>query len=94
MAYSICFSNITSLFSKSTPRLAFIPAVSSRICSREAHTSSPNDSRLQLLKEIYAPFSGLEKDSEKYNELAESGKCWSDYFKPGDMSRYKELERV
>lgn len=81
------------LFSRSTRPTSFPAIISTRLPSRAAH-SSPDDPRRQLLKEIYAPFAQLEKGSVEYNELAESGKCWSDYFKPSDMSRYKELESV
>lgn len=52
--------------------------------------------RRALLQKIYAPAAHLPPNSESYNALAESGKCWHDYFDPGNAERYgfTALERV
>ncbi|KAK2753287.1 hypothetical protein FQN55_003416 [Onygenales sp. PD_40] len=59
--------------------------------------SSPSRAkRTELLKQIYAPVTRLEKGSSEYDAIAASGKCWSDYFDPGNMDRYgfKGLEKA
>ncbi|KAK2780762.1 hypothetical protein FQN52_002074 [Onygenales sp. PD_12] len=59
--------------------------------------SSPSRAkRTELLKQIYAPVTRLEKGSSEYDAIAASGKCWSDYFDPGNMDRYgfKGLEKM
>lgn len=53
--------------------------------SRRAVHSGP---RIQLLKQIYAPFQELEPKSPEYTRLAKSGKCWQQYFDPGNPERY------
>ncbi|PGG95636.1 hypothetical protein AJ79_09941 [Helicocarpus griseus UAMH5409] len=39
---------------------------------------------------MYAPAAHLEKGSAEYDALAASGKCWHDYFDPGNL-RYTPL---
>ncbi|KAK2027774.1 fic/DOC family protein [Colletotrichum zoysiae] len=52
------------------------------------------DARLALLRQIYKPFSLLDKGSPEYIELAKSGKVWEDHFQPYDSERmgYKTLQ--
>ncbi|KAJ4864639.1 hypothetical protein T069G_01169 [Trichoderma breve] len=61
---------------------------------QSAYLSSCNGQRNEILREIYAPFSKLVKDSPEYNALAESGRVWEDYFQPGDSERYGYLQRL
>jgi hypothetical protein len=35
-----------------------------------------------LLNKVYHPFHNLQKGSNEYNRLAQSGECWESYFKP------------
>ncbi|KAL5089907.1 hypothetical protein Trisim1_005024 [Trichoderma cf. simile WF8] len=59
---------------------------------RAAYLSSWNGQRNDILREIYAPFSKVVKDSPEYNALAESGRVWEDYFQPGDSELYGYVE--
>ncbi|KAI8170379.1 Adenosine monophosphate-protein transferase FICD [Colletotrichum sp. SAR 10_70] len=51
--------------------------------------------RKAKLKEIYAPFANLQKGSEEYERLANSGRVWEDYFQPSDSRRlgYVDLQQ-
>ncbi|KAF1990639.1 hypothetical protein K402DRAFT_324523, partial [Aulographum hederae CBS 113979] len=44
--------------------------------------------RDNLLRTVYALFTKLHKGSPEYNQLAESGDCWYNYFDPGNIPRY------
>ncbi|KAF2188045.1 fic/DOC family protein [Zopfia rhizophila CBS 207.26] len=54
-----------------------------------------NTARRKLLEEIYAPLVHMKPRSPEYTRLALTGKCWHDYFDPGNMERYgyKSLEK-
>jgi len=42
--------------------------------------------RLDLLKRIYTRSTGLDKGSQAYNELAKSGRCWEEFYRPFDWT--------
>ena len=44
--------------------------------------------RIKILEQIYAPFQGLDPKSPEYKSLAKSGKCWEQYFDPGNAEKY------
>ncbi|KAH8727210.1 fic/DOC family protein [Phaeosphaeriaceae sp. PMI808] len=54
-----------------------------------------NSARVKLLKQIYTPFQELDPKSPEYKSLAISGKCWEQYFDPGNAEKlgYTALQK-
>lgn len=57
-------------------------------------TSTERTARRELLEKVYAPFHGLDRASQEYQELADSGRVWEDYFRPYDIGPYKAFQEV
>ena len=82
-------SRISLLFSRGALSPSYHTVNYIRVFSRRSHASSSSSQRLQLLNRIYSRFHHLQKDSAEYKTLAESGRCWSEYFDPGNINRYR-----
>ncbi|KAL2879017.1 hypothetical protein SGCOL_005716 [Colletotrichum sp. CLE4] len=67
----------------------------SDVCGKRPLSADSRNARLALLRNVYEPFSKLEKDSPEYDELARSGKVWEDHFQPYDSQRmgYKPIQQ-
>ena len=57
-------------------------------------TSDQRKARHELLKKIYEPAAKYAKDTSEYNELANSGKVWENYFRPSDDGPYRLVQQV